>query len=153
MACLSILLLGDTDRAEFQDAWPRLGSWGAVWAFTEIAAATAALAAGKIVPDVIVVVQAFPGQFSHAMVDRLRRAAPLARLIGLLGSWCEGETRTGSPWPGAVRTYWHQWAIRCDRELRRLARGEWCCMALPPRPAKRSGCWPTWVKIGRSAKA
>ncbi len=132
MACLSILFLGDTDRSEFRDARLRLGAWGAVHAFAEVAAAMAALAEGEIVPDVIVVVQAFPGQFSHSVLDRLRRLAPLARVIGLLGSWCEGEMRTGSPWPGAVRTYWHQWAIRCDRELRRLAKGEPCAWALPP---------------------
>ena len=132
MAGLSILLLGDTDRTEFQGARLRLGAWGAVYAFAEVAAALAALAAGEIVPDVIVVVQAFPGQFSHAVLDRLRRLAPLARVIGLLGSWCEGEMRTGSPWPGTVRTYWHQWAVRCDRELRRLAKGESCAWALPP---------------------
>ena len=83
-------------------------------------------------PDVIVVAQAFPGQFSHQAIDRLRRLAPLARVVGLMGSWCEGEMRTGLPWPGAVRTYWHQWAARCDRELRRLAEGECCSWTLPP---------------------
>jgi DNA-binding NarL/FixJ family response regulator len=132
MACLSILLLGNTDRTEFHGARLRLEAWGTVDAFAEVAAALAALAAGQIVPDVIVVVQAFPGQFSHSVLDRLRRLAPLARVIGLLGSWCEGEMRTGSPWPGAVRTYWHQWAIRCDRQLCRLAKGESCAWALPP---------------------
>jgi hypothetical protein len=132
MACLSILLLGNTDRPEFQDARLHLETWGAVHAFAEVPAALAALAAGTIVPDVLVVAQIFPGQFSHSVLDRLRRLAPLARVIGLLGSWCEGEMRTGSPWPGAVRTYWHQWAIRCDRELLRLARGGSCAWALPP---------------------
>jgi CheY-like chemotaxis protein len=132
MSSLSILLLGDTDRTEFQDARLCLDDRGVVHGFSRVALAAAALVEGEIVPDVIVVAQAFPGQFSHQAVDRLRRLAPLARVIGLLGSWCEGEMRTGSPWPGAVRTYWHQWAIRCDRELRRLAKGECCSWALPP---------------------
>jgi alkylhydroperoxidase family enzyme len=64
--------------------------------------------------------QAYPGQFPVEQVERLRRAVPLARLVGLAGSWCEGEMRSGSPLPAAVRLYWHQAAPRFDRELRRL---------------------------------
>ncbi len=118
---LSILLLGDTNRAEFADARRSLEDWGDVACFRDADAAAAALTDGSIVPGVIIVAQAFPGQFSHGAVDRLRRLSPLTPVIGLMGSWCEGEMRTGSPWPGAVRTYWHQWAARCDRELRRLS--------------------------------
>jgi hypothetical protein len=136
MAGLAILLLGDIERAEFKDAGLQLANWGTVYPFTDVTVAAAALVSGEVVPHIIVVAQAFPGQFSHAVVDRLRRLAPLARLIGLLGSWCEGEMRTGSPWPGAVRTYWHQWAIRCDRQLRRLVQGEACAWALPPTAAE-----------------
>jgi hypothetical protein len=50
-------------------------------------------------------------------VDRLRTAAPLARLIVLLGSWCEGEPRSGRPLPGVVRVYWHEASARFRREL------------------------------------
>ena len=45
---------------------------------------------------------------------------PLARIVGLLGSWCEGEVRSGRPWPGAMRIYWHQWPGRWHAELDRL---------------------------------
>jgi hypothetical protein len=55
----------------------------------------------------------------------------LARIVGLLGSWCEGEMRSGRPWPAAVRTYWHQWPARADRELRRLAAGRSSAWTLP----------------------
>jgi DNA-binding NarL/FixJ family response regulator len=129
---LSIMLVGDAGRTEFRDARICLDRWGVVHGFSEIAAAAAALAEAEVVPDVIVVAQAFPGQFSHQAIEQLRRLAPLARVGGLMGSWCEGEMRTGSPWPGVVRTYWHQWTARCNRELRRLARGQCCSWALPP---------------------
>ena len=79
----------------------------------------------------MVVAQAFPGEFSNQAIDRLRRLAPLARVLGLMGSWCEGEMRSGSPWPATVRTYWHQWPARCNRQLRRLTMGESCSWALP----------------------
>ena len=93
MDALSILLLGDVRRTEFLEARAGLDRWGDVTEFSDVDSASAALAAGLLSPDVIVVAQAFPGQFSHRAIDRLRRLAPLARVVGLLGSWCEGEMR------------------------------------------------------------
>jgi len=131
MPALSILFVGDADRSEFRQARACLDRWGAVQGFADADLAAAALAADRLSPDVMVVAQAFPGQFSHQAIDRLRRLAPLARVLGLMGSWCEGEMRSGSPWPATVRTYWHQWPARCDRQFRRLAMGQSCSWALP----------------------
>jgi CheY-like chemotaxis protein len=128
---LSILLLGDAGRPEFRDVRACLGKWGIVVEFAGADSAVSAVAEDRILPDVMVVAQAFPGQFSHEAIDRLRRSAPLAQVVGLLGSWCEGETRSGLPWPAAARVYWHQWPARCDRQLRRLATGRSCSWALP----------------------
>ncbi len=129
---LTILLLGNIDRTEFCDARENLRRWGTIYEAANVEAAVTLLTEGQVVPDVIVIAQAFPGQFSHQAVDRLRRLAPVARWVGLMGSWCEGEMRTGLPWPGVVRTYWHQWAARCNREFRRMADGQRCSWALPP---------------------
>ncbi len=60
-------------------------------------------------PDVILLLQNRPGQWSAEMVERLHARWPLARLVALLGSWCEGEPRTGRPLPGVARVLWHQW--------------------------------------------
>ncbi len=68
-------------------------------------------------PDLILLVASRPGRFSAAEVELLHRRAPLARLIALLGSWCEGEVRSGHPWPGVTRIYAHQWQARLPREL------------------------------------
>jgi hypothetical protein len=132
MPALSVLFLGDPHRTEFQQARASLNSWRAVTEFADADAAIAALSEGHVVPDVIVVAEAFPGQFSHRTVDGLRRLAPLARILGLMGSWCEGEMRSGSPWPATARTYWHQWPMRCSRQFRHLATGEACSWTLPP---------------------
>jgi CheY-like chemotaxis protein len=130
-AALSILFLGDAKRPEFCEARAGLDRWGAVADFGDAAAAAEALVENRVSPDVLVVAQAFPGQFSHEAIDRLRRLAPLARVLGLMGSWCEGEMRSGAPWPATVRTYWHQWPARCGRELQSLAAGQSCSWALP----------------------
>jgi CheY-like chemotaxis protein len=129
---ISILLVGDSDRSEFREARSALGRLGRVADFPEVESAAAALSAGQVAADVIVVAQAFAGQFSQRAIDRLRRTAPLARVLGLLGSWCEGEMRTGKPWPGAIHIYWHQWPPRCDQELGRMCRGESSAWGLPP---------------------
>ena len=96
--------------------------------FTDAVSATAALAGDPISPHAIVLAQSYPGQFAAGAIERLRAAAPLARLIALLGSWCEGEPRSGRPLPGVVRVYWHEAAVRFRREF-----PHWFC---------RESVWP-----------
>ncbi len=62
--------------------------------------------------QIVIFAQARPGQFESADIERVHRAMPLTRLAALLGSWCEGESRSGHPWPGVQRVYWHQWTAR-----------------------------------------
>ncbi|HAA72875.1 MAG TPA: hypothetical protein DCE55_27295 [Planctomycetaceae bacterium] len=60
-------------------------------------------------PQLILLVQSRRNEISQHQIEQLHRMAPLARLVGLLGSWCEGEVRSGEPWKGVQRIYWHQW--------------------------------------------
>jgi hypothetical protein len=132
MNMLSILLLADTNRAEFLGIRATLDRWAAIREVADVEAAAALLRTGEVVPDAVVVAQSFPGQFSREAIDRLRRLAPLGRILGLMGSWCEGEMRSGSPWLATVRTYWHQWPVRCQRQFRRMAEGQVSSWTLPP---------------------
>jgi hypothetical protein len=131
MTGLSIFFVGRSDRTEFCEARASLNDLGRVTDFSEPRLAAAALETSGDPPDVIIIAQAHPGQISAGEVDRLRHSAPLARIIALLGSWCEGELRSGQPWP-ALRAYWHQWPVRCARQLRRLVKGPASAWALPP---------------------
>jgi CheY-like chemotaxis protein len=67
-------------------------------------------------PELIVLVQSRPGEFSPEAIDSLRRAAPLARIDRLLGSWCEGEQRSDRTPSGCTASYWHQWHSREGRQ-------------------------------------
>ena len=125
-----VLFVGDARRREFREARACLDTMASVRQADDVATALAVLQAG-FVPEAIVIAQAFPDQFSLEEVDRLRGAAPLARLLGLLGSWCEGEVRTGHPWPGVMRLYWHQFPAQCSREFARLRSGECSTWGLP----------------------
>jgi len=123
MSEINVLLVGNTDRREFRQARASLDASGRVLSAADAASGAAMLEAGQHAPDVIVVAQAYPGEFSAAEIDRLRRLAPLARVLALLGTWCEGEMRTGRPWPAVIRVYWHQWLPRWHQELGRLVHG------------------------------
>ena len=126
----AILLVGPAHRPEFREAAATLDRFGQVAAAGDATEAERLLA-GPLVADLIVVVQSFPGEVAAEAVDRLRQRAPLARVVGLLGSWCEGEMRSGEPWPAAVRVYWHQWPDRCAAELDRIGFGRPAAWSLP----------------------
>ena len=68
-------------------------------------------------PAAIVLFQARPGRMSQRQVEQLHRRAPLARMLTVVGPWCEGEPRSGHPWVGVTRIYWHQWPARLPQAL------------------------------------
>ncbi len=112
----SVLVVGDLAHREFAPAFRWLRDHARVaWACGMDEAGERL--AGPVAPQVLLVAQARPGRFSRSQIERLHARAPLARLVVLLGSWCEGETRTGQPWPGVTRIFWHQWECRLAIEL------------------------------------
>ena len=81
--------------------------------------------------DLIVLAASRRDQFSHAWVESTRGKALPTPLVALLGSWCEGEKRSGEPWPGVQRIYWHQWQNRFDHFIGQLASDQVCDWQLP----------------------
>ncbi|HTU27541.1 MAG TPA: hypothetical protein VMF30_19180 [Pirellulales bacterium] len=111
------LRVGEPAQIEFENSVDRLLAVRQA----DLAAAIEWIEREHVEPTVIVIGQVWPGEIGHAELARLRQAAPLARLCGLLGSWCEGEMRSGRPWPGAWRVLDHQWPQRGNRQLAALA--------------------------------
>ena len=70
--------------------------------------------------DLVVIAQARRGQHSETEVEELRTRFSTTPVVALLGSWCEGETRSGTPWPGVPRVYWHQWEGRYQKFVSQL---------------------------------
>jgi hypothetical protein len=91
-------LVGDVDHADFGDAVRLICEQSRVIPLDD----------RRICPELIVMAQSRPGTVQSEDVERLRRRAPLAGVVSLAGSWCEGETRTGRPLPSAVRLYWYE---------------------------------------------
>ena len=111
--------------------------------FRDVAAAISWLNWGKVEPALSGPVSVLAGRNQRSRNHGAARGAPLARLCVVAGSWCEGETRSGRPWPGVWRVY----AISgrsARRELAALAAGRPTVWNLPPRPRPKSNCWPRW---------
>ena len=64
--------------------------------------------------EVVLLAQARPDQFSHQDSEMLQKRFPHTPVVSLVGSWCEGEMRSGNPAGGGVRIFWHQWQGRYD---------------------------------------
>lgn len=135
-----VLCVGRMNRSEFHDVLPSFREWGTVLAAPDARAALAKLADASLTPDVIVFAQSYPGEFADEQVDEFRRIAPLARLVAVLGTWCEGEMRSGTPWSGAVRVYWHQWKPHCHLELEHLLAGPESLWSLPSTACEEERC-------------
>jgi len=131
MLPLTVLLIGDSERPEFRRAAEVLRAECDLLLAEDVDQALAKWTTETCGPEVIVLAQDRPGQFSWEAVEALRRQWPLARLQALLGPWCEGETRSGRPWPAATRGYWHAWLAAWQRESQRRRTGKLASWALP----------------------
>lgn len=72
-------------------------------------------------PDLVVVIQSSPDQYSPAEVQRLLATLPLTRLIVCHGPWCSGDGRNRETWPLAVRIPHDGFFARLADELAALA--------------------------------
>ena len=118
MVLRRVLLIGEGDHREFAQATSWLAEHTLLSAVATPAAAARAVQHPAQPPELIVVAQTRPSQFARAEIELVHRLTPLARLVVLGGSWCEGEMRTGHPWPGVLRLYWHQGEARLRQLLR-----------------------------------
>ena len=88
---LRTLLIGDFEGAEFASIEESLSASCQAKRAQNIAIAISQLGAGNLPFDAIVLAWPHPGAFSAWEIHRLRKAAPLARQLAVLGSWCEGQ--------------------------------------------------------------
>jgi len=117
----NVWLVGDVEHVDFTEA---------------VALVRATANVGSGLPEVVLVAQSRPGVVGRQEWMRLRRNAPLAGFVSLVGSWCEGETRTGQPAAGIERKLWYEFPLWWRRQL----------------DVRSSGRCPEWVNSadGRS---
>ena len=102
---------GQTAHRDFREAADWLGKQPDV-AITFECDVEGALAVCRCAPEppaVVIACQARPGAVSQFDIQRLQAAAPLARMVLLLGGWCEGEPREARQLQGVARIQWTRW--------------------------------------------
>ncbi len=122
---ITILLIGDRKRAEFRDARRIVEAERASFF------PTLAEAAQHTAPDVCILLQSTAGEFGVTDLEAALRRWPLTRFITIAGSLGEGEPRTGAPWGGQSRIYWHAFPGWWRLQQARVARGHAPEWALP----------------------
>ena len=120
MKTCNVLVVGDTNYEAFEPCVQWLQTHVDTTVISDFSQAASAIRSGGLYPNLIVIAQSRPGQFSATEVESLFALSPLTHLVALLGSWCEGETRSGQPWPGIRRIYWHEWESQIPGTVSRI---------------------------------
>ncbi|MDZ4783036.1 MAG: hypothetical protein SGJ19_22550 [Planctomycetia bacterium] len=126
-APIVVFVIGDDHRPEFRDILPTLRANALVTNYTTLEQAREANGA----PELCVFLQSVPGEYAPRDLELLLLSWPLARFLTIAGPLCEGEPRTGAPWPGQLRVYWHAFPGWWRLQLARLAAGECAAWQLP----------------------
>lgn len=115
----SILVVGDWRHVHFAAPLGWLDVHAACTYYCNVQAAAADLRSPsrRADPAGILLLQSRPGQFSRRDIEGFHAAAPLARLVALVGPWCEGGQRNARVWPGAEPAPWRSWTYRLAREF------------------------------------
>ncbi len=129
---LGVLFVGDADWPEFRDVHQWLAEQSTLTTAADLSAALSIVEDSQVEPVLVVLAQRWPGEFTGPRIERLRRAAPLARFSELLGSWCEQPARGIESVTGTFSYYWHQWVPRMAPEFALQAGGEVPVWNLPP---------------------
>ena len=133
MTMVRVLVIGETSWPEFWPCVLLLSGLGGVR--LRCRPSLAAAADGRGEHDLVLILQRYPGEHRPGDLERLRCRLPLARFAVVLGSWCEGEGRSGQPLPGVLRFYWHQWLSAAEEQLRLFREGRNRAWNLPPTAA------------------
>jgi hypothetical protein len=114
------LLLGDSRLEEFEPVvrWLRERDDGGRFRLAaDVRAAHEVPGDEDWIPDLVVVLQSWPDQYSVEDFHGLLTKFPLARLVLGYGPWCDSDGRTRSIWPLAVRVPATAAVPRLEREL------------------------------------
>ncbi len=112
-----VWITGDTDNSCFTEATAWLHSAADCHAVPLSQMESHGSTHAALEPAAILFLQARPGSIAQEAVEQFHHLAPQARLLMLVGPWCDGELRSGRPCEGVARMHWHQWPARLPHEL------------------------------------
>jgi hypothetical protein len=118
----TILVVGECDRAEMQPIRRWLQSLGESADVRHSSRLPPGATDEQPLPDLVVVCQSWPDEFSSVEVSACLGRWPLTQWVVCFGSWCESDGRTRGIWPiglrvparAAVSRLQHVWEIVRD---------------------------------------
>jgi hypothetical protein len=128
---IQVLMVGPWQANEFGITLSEVAAAKNWQAVDTISSACAALDDSAAPPELLLLAQPLPGYYQQKEINDLQRRAPLARIVVVAGTWCEGELRTGKPPWGVLRLYWHEFAPWWTAAQLRLAEGQCPSWSLP----------------------
>ena len=146
----TVLLLGELEHPDFIESVSLVRATAHATSVADARQAAALLSDAPPAPQLIVFAASRPGVIRTADVERLRRFAPLAGFVALLGNWCEGETRSGRPAAGVGRVYWYDFPAWWRRQLDSWIDGRCPEWARPEDMGMGASNCP-WQRAGSSA--
>ncbi|MCH2595552.1 MAG: hypothetical protein MKZ95_07045 [Pirellulales bacterium] len=135
-----VMMVGPWDTDEFK--WihqevPETKNWQTVNCTRQ---ACDSLDTSATPPELLLLAQPLPGQYQQAEIDSLQQSAPLARIVVISGTWCEGELRTGNPLRGVLRLYWYEFKFWWQAAHKKRAHGLCPPWSLPLDPPYAGRC-------------
>jgi len=107
---VQVLAIGSWQEKEFRLAIAAIEEAATWQTVADLHQAEENLRTEEATPELILLAQPLPGHYRQQHIDRLQALAPLARIVIVAGSWCEGGLRTDIPLSGVLRLYWHELA-------------------------------------------
>jgi len=126
---IAVLIVGDLFSRDMQKVEKRVVELARdgcdVRVFPRVAEAIAKSSADVWHPDLVLVCQHWPDEYTSAEVREVLQAFPLARPICCHGPWCASDGRTRDVWPLSTRIPAGLAHRRIDLELEVLAGTRW----------------------------
>jgi len=117
MTTPQILVSGDYWHSDFRKALSNLAAPATMVPLEQVDS----VAQGNYL--IFVLAQSRRDQFSQETVDRIRQQIPDIPIVNLLGTWCEGENRSGKPLTGVTRVPWQHWDSQFERFCMQIVEG------------------------------
>ncbi len=141
------LWIGHAERGEFRSLrdWLSHSAPEVAFHFAPTMAEVSTVLATTAPPDLVIIGESWPDEFTSADISQLLTVTPLARIVCVTGAWSEAVGRTRSHWPPAWRVPLWDAIPRLERELTALA----ACRSgtpgsaadFPPWTASRQETW------------
>ncbi len=137
-----ILQIGQAGRDELSPAAVELATLctAARWTLETVSADALLRRLEGPIPELVVVLERWPDEFTRPEVEALLARWPLARLVCVSGPWCDSAGRTRDIWPTAVRVPALEARERLCRECEALA----AFTPPPPVTSSRTEAFAGW---------